>query len=85
MAGGTATIAGMARKKRPASGSSSGQGRSPAYTLFARIHPDLGQAWEQYLASLRPKPTAVSAIEVVLEEFLKAQGFWPPPGHGATP
>jgi hypothetical protein len=85
MAGDAATIAGMPRKKRPASGSSPGQGRSPAYTLFARIHPDLGQAWEQYLASLRPKPTAVSAIEVVLEEFLKAQGFWPLSSKGGTP
>lgn len=79
MATADVTITGVSKKKKP---SDSGQppSRSPAYTLFARVRPELGRAWEAYLSSLRPKPTAVSAVELMMEEFLQQQGFWPPPG-----
>lgn len=52
--------------------------RSPAYTVFARIPPELGAALDAFVNSLRPKPTATSVLQVCIEEFLKQKGFWPP-------
>jgi hypothetical protein len=76
MAAGTVTIAGMAKKK-PAGDKPN---RTPNYTVFARISPELGEAFDAYVNSLRPKPTATSVLQVCIEEFLKEKGFWPPEG-----
>ena len=53
------------------------QGRRRSYTIFLRVRPELGAAFDEYLESLRPKPTSTAAFEVALEEFLQARGFWP--------
>ncbi len=71
------TIEVMAKKKPPSAGNS-GQGRSPAYTVYARVPPDLGAAFEAYLNSLKPKPKATAAVILALEMLLTSEGFWPP-------
>jgi hypothetical protein len=55
------------------------------YLIFARVRPDLRDAWKAYLSSLQPRCTSAAALEVAIEDFLAARGFWPPPGHGPTP
>lgn len=70
------TIAGMAKKK-PKGGDK--PTRAPNYTVFARISPELGEAFEAYIASLRPRPTATSVLEMFVEEGLAKVGFWPRP------
>lgn len=70
------TMPDMAKKKPSKQGD--GKGRSPAYVVFARVPPELGAAFEAYLESLRPKPSATAAIVLSLEEFLAQRGFWPP-------
>jgi len=67
------TIRSMGRKKK------NPQSRAPNYALFARLPPGLGAAFDRYLESQRPKPTANSAVVVAMEEFLQKRGFWPPP------
>jgi hypothetical protein len=71
MAGSALTIDGMAKRKP--------QNRAPAYVLYARIDPKLGEAFERYLAVTKPTPTATSAVELALERLLEAAGLWPPP------
>lgn len=75
MAAGTATIGRMAKKKKPEGDKPK---RSPNYTVFARIPPELGKAFDDYVNSLRPTPTATSVLQVAIEDFLIQKGFWPP-------
>lgn len=76
----TATIERMGKKK----GGNGGKPpkRSPAYTVFARLSVELGGALDAYIASLRPRPTLTSVLEVFIEEGLKRVGFWPPKEGG---
>ena len=76
MANETVRIPRMAKKKPGKAGES--QGRSPSYTLFTRIPPELGAALEAYVKSLKPRPSITAAVETFLEECLTARGFWPP-------
>jgi hypothetical protein len=78
MDAGVGTIAHMAKKKSKSGGEK--PNRSPSYTVFARIPPELGEAFEAYISSLRPKPTATAVLQVCIEEFLKEKGFWPKEG-----
>jgi hypothetical protein len=52
--------------------------RSPSRVVFARISPALGEALDRYIDSLRPRPTMTSVLEVMVEDYLKSKGFWPP-------
>lgn len=72
----TLTIDGMAKKKQPKGAKP--QNRSPAYTIFARVPPELGEAFEAYLDSLEPRPKATGAVALAIREFLSRRGFWPP-------
>jgi hypothetical protein len=67
----------MAKKKTPGGRGRKPQGRAPAFTVFARLPVELGEAFEAYLASLRPRPTATAALEMFIEEGLARVGFWP--------
>ena len=40
---------------------------------------ELYAALEAYKIAQRPGPTTTSVVEVALEDFLRGQGFWPPP------
>jgi hypothetical protein len=71
------TLSGMAKKKRPTPGQT--QGRSPAYTLYARIDPDLGEAFEDLLGSIQPRTTTVGLVELILRDYLTRAGKWPRP------
>lgn len=51
--------------------------RSEHRTLNVRLEPWLAQAFECWMDSLRPQPTLKSAVEMILEEFLRAKGFIP--------
>ena len=75
----------MADKKKPGKSARRGsakppQGRSPSFTINARINLALGQAFDRYVQETRPKPTITSALEHALEEFLSPRGYWPPAG-----
>jgi hypothetical protein len=74
MASTSCTMPGMTKKNS----NQKPRGRRPAYTVYARISPELGEAFEQFLASRRPKPTLTSAVEMAIEELLKSEGLWPP-------
>jgi hypothetical protein len=52
--------------------------RQASYSLYVRVPPELGEALEQYQRSLRIRPALTSIAEVALQDFLKAEGFWPP-------
>ena len=78
-----ATIESMGKKRTKSGGEepkSGKQNRSPNYTVFARIPPELGAAFEAYINSLRPKPTTTSVIQTFIEDGLERVGFWPPKG-----
>src|SRR5262249_25900156 len=62
-------------------------GRTPTTTLFARGPPELGEALDAYLDSLRPQPRPTAVVRVALEEYLRSKGFWPwpPPGPSTPP
>jgi hypothetical protein len=69
-----ATIDRMGKEKkkrgRPATG------RTPTETIFARVPPELSQALDNYLESLRPQPKTTAVVIAALEDFLAARGFW---------
>src|SRR5262245_31141660 len=71
------TMAGMATKKKHGNG----RGRKPAYTLFVRISPQLGAAFEGYVAATEPRPSRTSVLELALREYLTRRGVWPPGGR----
>lgn len=75
-----ATIDRMSKKPPKPSGSGPGRppGRKPTTTIFARVSPRLGKALDDYIDSLKLKPTITGIVELSLKEYLASQGFWPP-------
>lgn len=43
------------------------------------LRGDLNTAFTKYLASLHPAPQSSAVLVVALRDFLKAEGFYPPP------
>lgn len=83
MVSATVTILDMGNKRQKRTKKGDGEkGRSPSYALFTRIPPELGAAFEAYVNSLRPRPTATSVVQTFIEDGLKAAGFWPPASEG---
>jgi hypothetical protein len=61
------------------------EGKKPKRTgvpVYAYVDPELRHALDRYLEETRPNPSLTSALEVALEEFLKARGYWPPKRKG---
>jgi hypothetical protein len=54
------------------------KGRKPTYPLYARIKPSLGEAFDAYVESIQPRTSTTAVIEMILEQYLHAQGVWPP-------
>jgi hypothetical protein len=50
-----------------------------ALPLAIRIPPELGAAFEAFLAAQRPAVSKVSAVTTALQDFLTKRGHWPPP------
>lgn len=73
-----ATICRMAKKKKPGRPA----GRTPKYTVYAKIPVDLGKALDAYLDSDELGPSLTSVVTVALRAFLTEKGFWPPPPSG---
>lgn len=48
-------------------------GRKPAYTIYARIRPSLGDKVEAYLENTKPKTTLTGFLELALERFFEAE------------
>jgi len=71
----------MAKKRKPGRPAT---GRKETVAIFARVSPELGTAFEAYLDSQRPRPTTNAVIEILIEDFLTAQGFWPPTTESET-
>ena len=42
------------------------------------LEPELGEALDAYLGSLRLRPSTKTVVEVAIKDYLAAQGFWPP-------
>lgn len=53
--------------------------RKPAYIIYARVDPVIGEAWEKYLAETEPEPTVTAALELALKRFLRQEGYLPSP------
>lgn len=70
------TMPRMAKKKLKGDGAPK-PNRSPSYSLYARISPELGEALNRYVDSLRPRPSLASVLEVFIEDALAKAGFWP--------
>jgi hypothetical protein len=70
-------IQGMSQKKDKKPRGRPATGRTPSITIFARVPPQLAEALEAYLDSLRPKPSTTAVVIAALEDFLQAKGFWP--------
>jgi hypothetical protein len=69
------------RQSEPADGNS---GRiRVGENLNVWVREEIVEALRAYLASVRPRTTKTASVEVALEEFLRARGFWPP-GVGQT-
>jgi hypothetical protein len=64
-------------KKKPKGDGVPKPNRSPSYSLYARISPELGEALNRYVDSLRPRPSLASVLEVFIEDSLAKAGFWP--------
>ncbi len=75
------TINGMAKKAKPSGGK---QNRSPGYVVYARIDPEIGAAFERYMATREPATTARLAVEYALKRVLTEAGLWPPPTTPAS-
>ena len=54
-------------------------GRRPHKPLYIRAEPGLAKALDRYLDSLRPRPSRQAAVVAALEDWLRREGFWPPP------
>jgi hypothetical protein len=73
------------RGARSAAGGASGEGaaptngreRRPPITLCAVVDPDLGQAFNECVDSLRPKTTTQAVIEMLIERYVAESGKWP--------
>lgn len=63
----------MAKKRAPKGSGRSGIPR----TIY--LQPELQDALDRYIASLRPSPSYTGVAAAALEDFLRARGFWPPP------
>ncbi len=51
----------------------------PCYLVFVRIDPEIGAAFERWIASLDPRPSKKAALETLIEWYLAQKGLWPPP------
>jgi hypothetical protein len=78
MAGAAATTADMG-KKTSSGASGRKPNRRPSVTLYARVEPQLGQAFKDYVDSLRPRTDVQAVIEMLIEQHLKGLSLWPPP------
>jgi hypothetical protein len=54
------------------------KGRQPTYTLYARVAPEVGAAFERYIEATEPRPSDKAVIELAIKEFLRSRDFWPP-------
>lgn len=45
------------------------------------IPPDLADAFDAYVESSRPRTTKTAIVVMLLEDFLKKTGHWPPAGE----
>jgi hypothetical protein len=76
------TIGRMSKDKKKKPGRPA-TGRTPTETIFARVPPELADALNRCLKSLRPKPNTTAVVIAALEDFLASRGFWPPPTEQA--
>lgn len=73
----------MAKKTPPPDDEKRGRGRPPGarptVTVFARVAPELGEAFAAEVSKLRPKTSVNAVVEMLIEEWLKDRGAWPAP------
>lgn len=53
--------------------------RRPHISVTARLDRKLGDAFHEHVETLRPKPNIQSIIAMLIEDWLKEAGKWPPP------
>ena len=85
MSAAAATMPDMARKKTTSDQSQPGKpNRRPSVTLFARVDPALGQAFNEYVDSLRPRTSTQAVLEMLIEQHLTQLGRWPTAGQAQS-
>lgn len=67
------------RKKDPTSKRSTGADRHTDPRLAFHLEPELLAALEKYRASQTVPPVVSEVLRTSLREFLRNQGYWPPP------
>lgn len=67
----------LAKKKASKPARQKPKKRAPAYVLYVRLAPAIGDALDDYIASLDPKPTTTAALESLLKKALAAVSHWP--------
>lgn len=68
-------------KKKPKGDEESNSPSS--YTVYVRIDPALGEAFDAEIKTMRPKPSARAVVEMLIEEWLKSRKAWPPKEGGS--
>jgi hypothetical protein len=76
-----ATLVHMGKRKgQPPGGSGGGkQPQRKGVPLHIWIDPVLSAAIAAYMDSMPVKPTLTAAVSAALKDFLRRNGFWPPP------
>ncbi len=54
------------------------QNRSPHFTVYARVDPAIGAAFEKAVARIRPKTSIGGVLEMLMERWLADQPNPPP-------
>ena len=58
------------KKKKP---------RTDDFTIGVRLPTNLGAALNAFIAAQRPEIKVKAAVVCAIEDYLKAQGYWPVP------
>ena|SRR5581483_8089952 len=72
------TMPDVAKKRRQDDAEASQSGRSPSWTVYARLDPELQGPVEAYIEAQEYPPPLARVIERALRELLSKHGFWPP-------
>ena len=69
-------IWGMSKDKKPKRGRP--PGRRPSTAVYVRLNPELADVFDRHVDSLRPKTTTTGVVSMLIEDWLRQQGLWPP-------
>lgn len=68
----------MARKKTSKGGGGKKPNRTPAYTIYVRVPPQMGEALEAFISAQHLPTTLTGVVQAALARYLEEGGHWPP-------